>query len=87
VWTPLSDTVIQNQESVNWEPMETMVEAALALCSGDPKSMTSRIAYSLPLLAELNRPVYTLDGKRLFEGWQPEQDDPRKQYVGYLQGH
>jgi NAD(P)-dependent dehydrogenase (short-subunit alcohol dehydrogenase family) len=87
VATPLSTSVIGELPASAWEPIETMVEAALALCTGDPKVLTSRIAYSLPLLAELNRPVYTLDGKRLFEGWQPDHDDSRKQVRGYLQGH
>ena len=32
-----------------------MAEAALALCSGDPKTLTGRVAYSQPLLAELGR--------------------------------
>ena len=35
------------------EPAEVMAEAALALCSGDPASLTGRIAYARPLLAEL----------------------------------
>src|ERR1019366_3674557 len=29
------------------EPLETMVEAALALCTADPATLTGRIAYSL----------------------------------------
>ncbi len=44
------------------EPVEAMAEAALALCSGDPATMTGRVAYSLPLLAELGRPIRALDG-------------------------
>jgi hypothetical protein len=67
--------------------METMVEAALALCSGDPRRLTSRVAYSLPLLVELDRPVYTLDGAQLFDAWQPDPSDPRLQGAPYLQGH
>ena len=53
------------------EPVETMVEAALALCSGDPDVLTGRIAYSLQLLLELQRPVYDIRGEKLVEGWQP----------------
>jgi NAD(P)-dependent dehydrogenase (short-subunit alcohol dehydrogenase family) len=53
------------------EPMETMAEAALALCTGDTQTMTGRIALSLQLLVELQRPVYDLSGKHLLEGWQP----------------
>jgi len=36
------------------EPAEVMAEAALALCTGDPVSLTGRIAYARPLLAELD---------------------------------
>ena len=53
------------------EPIETMVEAALALCVGDPATLTGRIAYSLSLLAELDRPVHDLRGEHLVDGWQP----------------
>jgi len=35
------------------EPVEVMAEAALALCCGDPVSLTGRVAYARPLLAEL----------------------------------
>jgi NAD(P)-dependent dehydrogenase (short-subunit alcohol dehydrogenase family) len=87
VQTPLSATVTPELRAEDWEPMETMVEAALALCSGDPHQLTSRIAYSLPLLVELARPVYTLDGTRLFEGWQPHAHDPRLAGAAYLSGH
>jgi NAD(P)-dependent dehydrogenase (short-subunit alcohol dehydrogenase family) len=37
------------------EGPEWMGEAALALCTGDPTKLTGRIAYSQPLLAELQR--------------------------------
>jgi len=37
----------------NAEPPSVMAEAALALCSGDRKTLTGRIAYSQDLLAEL----------------------------------
>ena len=37
------------------EDISVMAEAALALCSGDPATLTGRIAYSQPLLAELQR--------------------------------
>lgn len=49
------------------EPLEVMVEAALALCTGDPSALTGRIAYSRPLLAELGRRPRTLDGSRELE--------------------
>jgi NAD(P)-dependent dehydrogenase (short-subunit alcohol dehydrogenase family) len=54
-----------------FEPLDTMAEAALALCSADPNVLTGRIAYSLQLLVELGRPVRDLHGERLVEGWQP----------------
>ena len=53
------------------EPVETMAEAALALCTGDPNVLTGRIAYSLQLLLELGRPVRNLQGQELVDGWQP----------------
>jgi citronellol/citronellal dehydrogenase len=37
------------------EGPEWMAEAALALCTGDPARLTGRVAYSQPLLAELQR--------------------------------
>lgn len=48
------------------EPMEVLVEAALALVTGDPAVMTGRIAYSGPLLAALGRRPRTLDGRADF---------------------
>jgi NAD(P)-dependent dehydrogenase (short-subunit alcohol dehydrogenase family) len=54
-----------------FEPLETMAEAALVLCSCDPAALTGRIAYSLQLLVELQRPVRDLHGLELVDGWQP----------------
>jgi citronellol/citronellal dehydrogenase len=68
------------------EPMEVFVEAALALCSAPPKSLTSRVVHSMPLLAELNLRVRSLDGTTEFEGWQPDRDDPRRFTRNYLSG-
>jgi NAD(P)-dependent dehydrogenase (short-subunit alcohol dehydrogenase family) len=87
VRTPVSARVVPNMPEDAWEPMETMVEAALALCTSEPHSLTSRIAYSLPLLVELGRTVRTLDGRAVFEDWQPERDGDRVPEVAYLQGH
>ena len=42
-------------EGFRLEPTEMMAEAALLLCSSDPRRLTGRIAYSQPLLAELQR--------------------------------
>jgi NAD(P)-dependent dehydrogenase (short-subunit alcohol dehydrogenase family) len=49
------------------EPMETMVEAALALVTCDPSTETGRIAKSLSYLRETGREVRTLDGRDVFE--------------------
>jgi NAD(P)-dependent dehydrogenase (short-subunit alcohol dehydrogenase family) len=54
-----------------FEPLETMVEAGLALCTASPDALHARIGYSLDLLLELGRPVRSLDGSTLVEGWQP----------------
>jgi NAD(P)-dependent dehydrogenase (short-subunit alcohol dehydrogenase family) len=42
------------------EGPEWMAEAALALCTGDPCKLTARVAYSQPLLAELQRRPHNL---------------------------
>jgi citronellol/citronellal dehydrogenase len=42
-------------DGVPVEDVAWMAEAALALCSGDPRTLTGRVAYSQPLLAELQR--------------------------------
>ncbi len=54
-----------------FEPLDTMAEACLALCDGDRAELTGRVAYSLELLAELDRPVRDLRGAALVDGWQP----------------
>jgi NAD(P)-dependent dehydrogenase (short-subunit alcohol dehydrogenase family) len=59
-------------DATMFEPLETMAEAALELCSCDPALLTGRIAYSLQLLVELSRPVLDLDGDLAVEGWQPD---------------
>jgi citronellol/citronellal dehydrogenase len=51
-----------------FEPVERMAEAALALVSGDPRVLTGRVVVSGELLAELGRPVHTLDGRSLLAG-------------------
>jgi NAD(P)-dependent dehydrogenase (short-subunit alcohol dehydrogenase family) len=70
-------------ESIS-EPEETMAEAALALCTCDPRTCTGRITYSLSLLVELGRPVYALDGRTKLAGWQPHEIDPARLRPGYL---
>ncbi len=51
------------------EPMETMVEAALALCEADGRG-TGAVARSLDLLRERKRPVRSLDGRDIFDASQ-----------------
>ena len=68
----------------NSEPEETIAEAALALCSGDPKVLTGKITRNLGLLVELQRPVHTLDGRELVPGWQPDDIDLSRIRPGYL---
>jgi len=66
------DLVASGRIEQHWfEPLETMAEAALALCTGDPERLTGRLAYSLQLLVELGRPVRDLQGQALVSGWQP----------------
>jgi citronellol/citronellal dehydrogenase len=76
--TPQAAIATPNLVAAGWideamfEPLETMAEAALALCSSDPTVLTGRIAFSLQLLLELRRPVRDLHGEHLVEGWQPD---------------
>jgi citronellol/citronellal dehydrogenase len=44
---------LTSQDDPNNEPPSVMAEAALRLCSAEPKALTGRIAYSQELLAEL----------------------------------
>jgi citronellol/citronellal dehydrogenase len=39
------------------EAPETMAEAAFALCTGDPATLTGRVTYARPLLDELGRSI------------------------------
>jgi NAD(P)-dependent dehydrogenase (short-subunit alcohol dehydrogenase family) len=54
-----------------YEPLETMAEAALALCTADPERTTGAITYSLELLASLGRPTHDLTGTHELEEWAP----------------
>jgi NAD(P)-dependent dehydrogenase (short-subunit alcohol dehydrogenase family) len=54
-----------------YEPLETMAEGALALCTADPTTLTGQVTTSLQLLVDLQRPVYDLHGEELVEDWQP----------------
>lgn len=44
------------------EPLEQMVEATLALATGDPQTLTGRVVTSEAILTELGRTVRSLDG-------------------------
>jgi NAD(P)-dependent dehydrogenase (short-subunit alcohol dehydrogenase family) len=83
VLTENAATVVSLPESAI-EPVEAFAEAALALCTCDPRTTTGRITYSLSLLDELRRPVRTLDGKQLVAGWQPGEIDRARLRSGYL---
>ena len=54
-----------------YEPLETMAEAALVLATADPTRLTGHIAYSLELLAELDRPTRDLTGASELAEWAP----------------
>jgi hypothetical protein len=41
------------------EPVEYMAEAAYALCTGDPATLTGRVTYAKSILDELGRSVAT----------------------------
>jgi len=60
-----------NLDPALFEPLETMAEAALALSTADPDVLTGRIAYSLELLEELDRPTRDLDGRHDLPEWAP----------------
>jgi NAD(P)-dependent dehydrogenase (short-subunit alcohol dehydrogenase family) len=50
-------------ESPEAEPASVMAEAALQLCSAEPKALTGRIAYSQQLLGELGVPIPAPSGR------------------------
>ena len=66
------------------EPLETMAEASLALCVGDPAELTGRFASSLSLIVERGLAVHTLDGRHLVPGWQPDEIDRARLVHPYL---
>lgn len=49
------------------EPMESMVEAVLALATCDPAAQSGRVVRSRSLLRELQREVRTLDGRAVHD--------------------
>jgi NAD(P)-dependent dehydrogenase (short-subunit alcohol dehydrogenase family) len=75
VWTPgaAASGLEKYRSDPNWleEPVEGMAEAALALCTVDPAIFTGNCVYSTSYLAEIGRPIKTLDGRSLLENWKP----------------
>ena len=65
----LKDHAVRSDPLWQEEPVESMAEAALALCLVDPEKMSGKSVYSGDFLAEINQPVHTLDGRAL---WTPE---------------
>lgn len=53
------------------EPVEVMVEAVLALLTGNRAELTGLDTTSIELLRQLRRPVRDLTGTSLVPGWQP----------------
>jgi NAD(P)-dependent dehydrogenase (short-subunit alcohol dehydrogenase family) len=66
------------------EPIETMAEAALALCTADPHELTGRVTSSLSFIVEHGIAVRTLDGAQLVPGWQPDEIDRARLVRPYL---
>jgi len=62
VMTPGVEALGIDMEGVFVESLEVMAEAALALATCDPKQLAGRITQATPLLEELQRSVYALDG-------------------------
>jgi citronellol/citronellal dehydrogenase len=48
---------LTTEDAPDAEPASVLAEAALALCSAEPRSLTGRVAYSRDLLEELHRAV------------------------------
>jgi citronellol/citronellal dehydrogenase len=60
-----------------FEPLDTLAEAAVALCTVDPRVCTGRILLSLAYLIERGMPVYDVTGRTLLDGWQPADIAPK----------
>ena len=58
-------TAMMNLPDELCEPLETMVEAVLALATCDPKTESGLVVRSVPYLGERGRRTVTLDGKEL----------------------
>jgi NAD(P)-dependent dehydrogenase (short-subunit alcohol dehydrogenase family) len=64
--------VVSADQAELLEPIELMVEAALALCTCDPRRMTGRIAYSRTLLRELGLETFGVAGHPDGQGGAPK---------------
>ena len=64
VMTPGAEAlgVVPDEQRRDAEPVENVVEAALALCEPRDPRVTGRVLTTKPFLRELGRPVRTLDG-------------------------
>ncbi|NRB40407.1 MAG: SDR family NAD(P)-dependent oxidoreductase [Pseudomonadales bacterium] len=83
VLTPASQMYYPDLPKDQFEPLETMAEAVLALCECDPAIASGQVTRSLTLLKHLNRPVYSLDGSMDLTGWQPS-DLPAQRLIDPL---
>ncbi|HTJ62995.1 MAG TPA: SDR family NAD(P)-dependent oxidoreductase [Alphaproteobacteria bacterium] len=59
--------VITEETKAYVEPGEHIAEATLALVTGDPKTVTGKIAFSYMYLDEIGRSTHTLDGKHVLQ--------------------
>lgn len=62
----LKDHAVRSDPLWKEEPVESMAEAALALCLVEPENMSGKSVYSGDFLAEINQPVHNLDGRSLW---------------------
>lgn len=60
--------VVPEEALAEAESREAMAEAALALCTTRDPELTGRITLCTPILEELGRTVYTIDGKTALDG-------------------
>jgi citronellol/citronellal dehydrogenase len=78
VWTPgAAASGLEKYRSLpEWveEPVEGMAEAALALCTVDPRLFSGHVVYSTPYLKETGRRIRTLDGRDFLKDWKPAID-------------
>jgi NAD(P)-dependent dehydrogenase (short-subunit alcohol dehydrogenase family) len=60
------------------ESREAMAEASLALCTTRDPALTGRVTYCTPILEELGRDVYAVDGRTKLEGPLESQAAPHR---------